>query len=284
MQNIEKYKAVQNKINKLDAVTQRIIDGDSTTHACAKYNISLKKYQKFLQINFEQEATEPRTGKYNPNHPETKEFFCWEDRFIYAILGENGVCLPDFYEAYEITTATLKEREREIIRMRFEEDMTLDEISKIFGINRERIRQIEAQALRRLRWPGNSIYFKYGTHSAEVQDIQRKIQAFEDEKAILLKKLREQAQKEEEEVKELKAQVDNLPDAQNFYAMRTPIEKLNLSVRSHHCLIRSGCRTIEDLAKFTSNDLKKVRNLGAKSYKEITTKLYEMFNITLKDA
>ena len=52
---------------------------------------------------------------------------------------------------------TLTKKEGEIIRMRFgldnKESMTLDEIGKIYGVTRERIRQIEAKALRKLRHP-----------------------------------------------------------------------------------------------------------------------------------
>jgi RNA polymerase primary sigma factor len=49
---------------------------------------------------------------------------------------------------------TLNEKEREIIRLRFgigvRTDHTLEEVGKVFGLTRERIRQIECQALRKL--------------------------------------------------------------------------------------------------------------------------------------
>ena len=54
----------------------------------------------------------------------------------------------------DFITKVLKEltpREEEVLRMRFFEEKTLDEIGKIFGVHRERIRQIEAGALRTLR-------------------------------------------------------------------------------------------------------------------------------------
>ncbi|MCQ2399477.1 MAG: DNA-directed RNA polymerase subunit alpha [Clostridia bacterium] len=51
------------------------------------------------------------------------------------------------------------------------------------------------------------------------------------------------------------------------------IEDLNLSVRSFNCLKRSRINTVADLILLTENDLKKIRNMGAKSVTEIIEKL-----------
>lgn len=58
---------------------------------------------------------------------------------------------------------TLKPREKEILEMRFgfyTNQMTLEEVSNIFGVTRERIRQIENRAIRKLRHPTRSKYLK----------------------------------------------------------------------------------------------------------------------------
>ena len=51
--------------------------------------------------------------------------------------------------------ATLTPREEQIVRMRFgiglKTDCTLEEVGKLFGVTRERIRQIESEALKKLR-------------------------------------------------------------------------------------------------------------------------------------
>lgn len=60
--------------------------------------------------------------------------------------------------------STLGVREAEIIRMRFginrDEPMTLDEIGKHYGLSRERIRQIETKALRKLRNPARTMMLR----------------------------------------------------------------------------------------------------------------------------
>jgi RNA polymerase primary sigma factor len=62
-------------------------------------------------------------------------------------------------EQLERIMETLSEREGEIIKMRFgfyDEPMTFQEISEHFGISRERVRQIEAKTMKKLRHPSRT--------------------------------------------------------------------------------------------------------------------------------
>jgi RNA polymerase primary sigma factor len=63
-------------------------------------------------------------------------------------------------EQVRAALAVLSEREREVLEMRFGlrdgQEHTLEEVGKYFGVTRERIRQIEAKALRKLRHPTRS--------------------------------------------------------------------------------------------------------------------------------
>jgi len=56
----------------------------------------------------------------------------------------------------DISLSKLTPREERIIKMRFYEDMSLEDLAKEFNITRERIRQIEAKALRKLKHPSRS--------------------------------------------------------------------------------------------------------------------------------
>jgi RNA polymerase primary sigma factor len=57
----------------------------------------------------------------------------------------------------EEVLGTLSEREAKVLKLRFglegTKAMTLEEVGKVFGVTRERIRQIEAKALRKLKHP-----------------------------------------------------------------------------------------------------------------------------------
>ena len=67
-------------------------------------------------------------------------------------------------EQIQNALAVLSEREREVLEMRFGlldgKDHTLEEVGQAFNVTRERIRQIEAKALRKLRHPTRSRYLK----------------------------------------------------------------------------------------------------------------------------
>lgn len=81
---------------------------------------------------------------------------------VVALLPqEQQSYLPDFSEFEQAQTkalvskavSTLTPKEQEVIRMRFEDDITLDECANRLDVTRERVRQIEAKALRKLRHP-----------------------------------------------------------------------------------------------------------------------------------
>jgi RNA polymerase primary sigma factor len=63
-------------------------------------------------------------------------------------------------EQIRAALTSLADREREVLEMRFGlldgQDHTLEEVSRFFDVTRERIRQIEAKALRKLRHPSRS--------------------------------------------------------------------------------------------------------------------------------
>lgn len=62
--------------------------------------------------------------------------------------------------------------------------------------------------------------------------------------------------------------------------LKTPVEELELSVRSSNCLKNANIRTIGELTKKTEDDIAKTRNFGKKSLQEIKEKLQE-WNLTL---
>ena len=77
-----------------------------------------------------------------------------------AAVPQESVIFRDLSEHLDRTLSTLTPKEEKVIRMRFgigeKCDHTLEEVGQAFEVTRERIRQIEAKALRKLRHPTRS--------------------------------------------------------------------------------------------------------------------------------
>ncbi len=96
--------------------------------------------------------------------------------------------------------------------------------------------------------------------------------------AGLLKALMRMRKKTEEDYSEdeIEESDDDEFDEELEDKPSTPIEKLELSVRSYNCLKRTGITTVEKLRTMSDDELMRVRNLGRKCVEEIKQKLAQM--------
>jgi len=94
-----------------------------------------------------------------------------EDSHLEDFIEDKGGSMPlaaagDYLRKQEVTQvlATLSEREAKIVKLRFGLDSgyprTLEEVGKMFNVTRERVRQIEAKAIRKLRHPSRTKLLK----------------------------------------------------------------------------------------------------------------------------
>jgi RNA polymerase primary sigma factor len=119
-----------------------------------KMEISLEKVRKVLKIAREPISLETPIGEEEDSHLgdfiEDKKFMLPSDAAVSLNLSEQT----------RKVLATLTPREEKVLRMRFgigeKADHTLEEVGQDFAVTRERIRQIEAKALRKLRHPTRS--------------------------------------------------------------------------------------------------------------------------------
>lgn len=119
-----------------------------------KMEIQLEKVRKVLRIAREPISLETPIGEEEDSHLgdfiEDKKFMLPSDAAISLNLAEQT----------RKVLATLTPREEKVLRMRFgigeKADHTLEEVGQDFAVTRERIRQIEAKALRKLRHPTRS--------------------------------------------------------------------------------------------------------------------------------
>lgn len=191
-----------------------------------------------------------------------------------SILGDETEALKVYLPGIALALATLSEREREVIRLRFQKKMTLEQCGKEHGITRERIRQIEAKAIRKLRHPSRVNMIK-AVPLTEVQaqhsEYLKLSQAYE-----LLSKAFEVCTAKRADPGVV------VPMAELAVHLQTPIEELGLSVRSYNSLRRAGKDTLRDIVEMTETDLSKIRNLGRKSAMEVKEKIAS-HGLTLKE-
>jgi len=119
-----------------------------------KLRMPLEKVRKVLKIAKEPLSLETPIGDEENSH--LGDFI--EDKN--AILPIDAAIQSNLRETTTRTLALLTPREERIIRMRFgigmNTDHTLEEVGQQFSVTRERIRQIEAKALRKLKHPSRS--------------------------------------------------------------------------------------------------------------------------------
>lgn len=171
----------------------------------------------------------------------------------------------------DVMANCLTERENKVLQMRYEWRIPLEEVGKEFGVTKERIRQIEAKAIRKLRFQ-----YRKGAilcvSKAELRKAQNEAERYKEKAERLqaeLDKIRNISQEQREEANK------------KGVLLEEPIDILDLSVRSYHCCLRAGVNTLGDLCGKTYAEMKRVRNMGKTSLKEIENKMHE-YGLTFK--
>jgi len=145
-------------INKLIRTSRQLVQEygrEPTSEEIAKrMDIPVAKVRKVLKIAQEPISLETPIGEEEDSH--LGDFI--EDRGV--ISPAEAVININLKEQTESVLKTLTPREEKVIKMRFGLDdgseHTLEEVGQSFAVTRERIRQIEAKALRKLRHPSRS--------------------------------------------------------------------------------------------------------------------------------
>ena len=145
-------------INKLARVqrqlTQELNREPTEEELAKKLNISVEKVREVYKISQDPVSLETPIGEEDDSH-------------LGDFVPDERTMSPEDYATAEMlkeelasVLKTLTEREEKVLRLRFGLDdgqcRTLEEVGQIFGVTRERIRQIEAKALRKLRHPSRS--------------------------------------------------------------------------------------------------------------------------------
>ena len=145
-------------INKLIRTSRQLVQEigrePSPEEIAERMNLPLDKVRKVLKIAKEPISLETPIGEEEDSH--LGDFI--EDKGVVSPL--EAVIKANLSEQTAKVLASLTPREEKVLRMRFgigeRSDHTLEEVGQNFEVTRERIRQIEAKALRKLRHPSRS--------------------------------------------------------------------------------------------------------------------------------
>ena len=145
-------------INKLARVqrqlTQELNREPTDKELADKLGITEEKVREVVKISQEPVSLETPIGEEDDSH-------------LGDFVPDERMMSPEEYATAELlkeelssVLETLTEREEKVLKLRFGLDdgqcRTLEEVGQIFGVTRERIRQIEAKALRKMRHPSRS--------------------------------------------------------------------------------------------------------------------------------
>ncbi len=244
----------------------------------------------------------PETPQLNPS--EQKAMFdlvrarrkpTWQQELFDYVVGET-VFPENLNEIVEQLLDTLALREAEVLRMRFEQKMTLKQIGEELRVSQERIRGIIQKAVRKLQHPSRMkrLFRGVADYNAMQDELRAALaQCGEREKALIAERDETiQAWTTTKQRYELILQRCGISDVvleAPEYVYPTPqiesvwkrcemtIEEFDLSVRSYNCLKRGGVNTVGELLDLDNDELAKIRNLGKKSLDEVLWRLDRLF-------
>ena len=150
------------KIDKRKKISNMLLhrDGKDPTpeDIAAELGMPIDKVRDILRISQEPVSLETPIGEEEDSH--LGDFIPDED----ALSPADAAAMTFLKTKVNEVLSTLTPREAEVLRLRFGlkdgTPQTLEEVGKAFNVTRERIRQIEAKALRKLRHPSRSKHLK----------------------------------------------------------------------------------------------------------------------------
>ncbi len=149
-------------INKVKKTSNMLLHRDgkdpSPEDIARELNMNTEKVREILRISQEPVSLETPIGEEDDSH--LGDFIPDED----ALSPADAAAMTFLKTKVNDVLETLTPREAEVLRLRFGlrdgTQQTLEEVGNHFGVTRERIRQIEAKALRKLRHPSRSKHLK----------------------------------------------------------------------------------------------------------------------------
>ena len=145
-------------INRLVRISRQLLQElgrePTTEEIAARLDLPVERVSEIMKMSQEPVSLETPIGEEEDSHLGD---FIQDDN---VLVPQDAAAFTLLHEQLMEVLLTLTEREQKVLRLRFGLDdgrpRTLEEVGKQFNVTRERIRQIEAKALRKLRHPSRS--------------------------------------------------------------------------------------------------------------------------------
>lgn len=203
--------------------------------------------------------------------------------FIYCVFGGpvETLAIKDEKSIKEIESNIdyildnyMESKDANILRLRFKGKLSLDEVAKIYNVTRERVRQLEAKALRKMRHPlrARAIFTPYKL-SQEIKERTETLNQKNKELADNITKCLDQIDILSKALDSVGIKVSTEKPNTYVTTLARNINEFEFSVRAYNCMKRAGINTIGDLTEKTEEEMRQVRNLGHRGLEEIKDKL-----------
>lgn len=248
----ERLDGLENEARELKQRADQVFKHIKSCSFCGKneiycFGLCRNCYSRFLR---------KKTVAYTPKAPKKEKETVVQPWYIRifndcAAIMEYGEEPPeDVEETVSFLLSCLRDREEEILSLRYQEGKSLSDIAEQFGLTKERIRQVEKEALNRMARGRSGEILKNG--------VQKSIRE-ETERAQRMAQLAKNEMERKEAI---------------LTAADEPIVNLDLSVRAYNCLARNGIKTGKEAIQYDESvGLMKLRNCGKGTYDEIIKKL-----------
>ena len=298
------YTECQNKVARLQNVLEAVlVNRLPVSQACKRENINYLWFMRFVKQNIDA-VTNLEKDRVTVTQ---KDWETWREDFLRDLTRKETVVPADFDEVYAQIIMELDDVEREVLQLRYQEGLSLREIAEHKHLSSERIRQILAKTMCKLRHPRYRWQLCLGTGYNQALEKLHSAQA-EYDRAVASKELEVQDLLNEK-IKELSKEAEGIraetecvlvdtkklrenPGNTNLYEAlaekrrKTTLEELGLSVRPYNALYRHfACNHLEKNAESVASlhgRLDLVRGIGRNSEKEIVA-VMKQFGINMAE-
>lgn len=290
------YNDCLEKTNRILRVLEGILEeGKPENHACKNEQIDYAWFRRFVRQNISWQT------KQDANvHLTMDDWMCWQEKFLHDLTGEYTPAPEAFDEIFtEIIERNLSPEEQSVLCMYYQDEVSLRQIASVKGKSSERIRQILAKCMRKLRHPSRRWVLCLGRdyetalcelHSAQAEydaaymKRQQEIADIGIGRIVELQRKAQSLRKQTEEIEQ--TSVEDAAVNQCIQQLReTSLSDLRLSVRSfnaltRYCMYHKLEPNAESVAKLHGR-LKEVRNIGRKCIEEISEIMMNRFGVDM---